>query len=200
MSVPQLSAAALRVLSSLSEKQRTVPDTYPMTLNALQSACNQKTSREPVLTLSEAEILAALDELRDLGWITEQSGGRASRFAQQFDKALQLPSQSVAILTVLMLRGPQTAGELRLNCERMHRFADISAVEAFLEELSERAAGALVRLLPRQPGARESRWVHLLGEVAEDAPAVAPSPDLLASLLQRVEVLEQAVAALQAAR
>lgn len=200
MNVPQLSVAALRVLSSLAEKQRTVPDTYPMTLNALQSACNQKTSREPVLSLTEAEILAALDELRDLGWVTEQSGGRASRFAQQFDKALQLPGQSAAILTVLMLRGPQTAGELRLNCERMHRFADISAVEAFLDELSERAAGPLVRLLPRQPGARESRWVHLLGEVVETAPAANASEDLISSLLQRVEALEQAVAALQAAR
>jgi uncharacterized protein YceH (UPF0502 family) len=160
--LPVLSLLETRVLGVLSEKQHTVPDTYPLSLNALVAGCNQKTSRHPVIEASEAEVQAAIDSLRGPALVVESSGGRVPRYAHNLGKVLQLPSQSIALLTVLMLRGPQTAGELRINCERLHRFADISAVEGFLQELAERAAGALVAELPRLPGARENRWAHLL--------------------------------------
>jgi hypothetical protein len=158
-----LSLLEIRVLGVLSEKQRTVPDSYPLTLNSLVSGCNQKTSRNPILEISEAEAQATLDSLKALSLVTESSGGRVYRYAHNLDGVLKIPSQSIVLLTVLMLRGPQTAGELRIASERMHNFADISSVEGFLEELAERAAGALVRKLPRLAGARESRWTHLLG-------------------------------------
>lgn len=158
-----LSPLELRVLGVLSEKQRTVPDSYPLTLNALVAGCNQKTSRNPIFEISDAEAQATLDSLRSLSLVTESSGGRVYRYAHNLDGVLKIPSQSIVLLTVLMLRGPQTAGELRIASERMHNFADISSVEAFLEELADRPAGALVRKLPRLAGARESRWTHLLG-------------------------------------
>lgn len=177
MTLPMLSLLETRVLGVLAEKQRTVPDTYPLTLNALVAGCNQKTSREPVMEATEAEVAAALDTLRGLTLIMESSGGRVSRYAHNIERVLQIPTQSTALLATLMLRGPQTAGELRINCERLHKFADISAVEGFLNELAERSAGALVVELPRQPGSRENRWAHLLcGEPsAADLAAATPA-------------------------
>jgi uncharacterized protein YceH (UPF0502 family) len=157
-----LSLLETRVLGTLVEKQHTVPDTYPLTLNALISGCNQKTSRSPVMEASETEVQATLDNLKRRNLVIESSGSRVARYAHNVDSVLKVPSQSVAILTVLMLRGPQTPGELRINCERLHRFADLSAVEAFLQELAARPAGALVVQLARLPGARENRWAHLL--------------------------------------
>jgi uncharacterized protein YceH (UPF0502 family) len=160
--LPVLSLLETRVLGVLAEKQRTVPDSYPLTLNSLVSGCNQKSSRDPVIEASESEVQAALDSLRTLSLIIETSGGRASRYAHNIERVLHIPTQSIALLTMLFLRGPQTAGELRISCERMHKFADISSVESFLTELAERAAGGLVVELPRQPGSRENRWMHLL--------------------------------------
>lgn len=160
--LPILSLLETRILGVLAEKQRTVPDTYPMTLNSLVAGCNQKTSRDPVIDVSEAEAQAAIDSLKGLTLVIESSGGRVQRFSHNIERVLQVPSQSTALLAVLMLRGPLTAGELRINSERMHKFADISAVEGFLHELAERQAGALVVELARQPGARENRWAHLL--------------------------------------
>jgi tripartite-type tricarboxylate transporter receptor subunit TctC/uncharacterized protein YceH (UPF0502 family) len=157
-----LSLLETRVLGTLYEKQHTVADSYPLTLNALVSGCNQKTSRSPVMDASEAEVLACLDSLKSANLVMETSGGRVSRYSHNIERLLQVPSQSAALLTALMLRGPQTAGELRMNCERLHSFADISAVEGFLEELAARPAGALVVQLPRVPGSRENRWAHLL--------------------------------------
>ena len=157
-----LSATECRVLGVLVEKQRTVPDSYPMTLNDLIGGCKQKTSREPIMDLDEAQVLAALDGLRQHTLIVESSGGRVPRFGHNMERVLGIPTQSAALLAVLMLRGPQTAGELRQNCERLHRFADISATEAFLEELASHRDGALAKLLPRQPGSREPRWQHTL--------------------------------------
>ena len=172
--LPTLSLLETRVLGVLVEKQRTVPDSYPLTLNALVSGCNQKTSRNPVLELSDAQAQAALDSLKGYSLVTESSGGRTFRYGHNADRVLRVPSQSVILLAVLMLRGPQTAGELRIACDRMHNFADISSVEAFLDELAERPAGALVMKLSRLPGARESRWAHLLsGTPADDAPGTA---------------------------
>ncbi len=169
VALPTLSLLETRVLGVLVEKQHTVPDAYPLTLNALVAGCNQKTSREPIVNASEAEVQATVDRLRILSLVVESSGGRVMRYAHNVERALALPSQAVALLAALMLRGPQTAGELRINCERLHRFADISALEAFLQELAARPAGALVVELARQPAARETRWAHLLSS----APAIA---------------------------
>ena len=175
--LPILSLLETRVLGVLCEKQHTVPDTYPLSLNALVAGCNQKTSRHPIIEVSEAEVQAALDSLKSPALVIESSGGRVPRYAHNMEKALRLPAQSVALLTVLMLRGPQTAGELRINCERLHKFADISAVEGFLQELVGRPEGAMVVELPRQPGSRENRWAHLLSgaPAVEEALAAAPS-------------------------
>ena len=188
-----LSLLETRVLGTLYEKERTVPDSYPLTLNALVSGCNQKTSRSPVMEASDAEVQAALDGLKAANLVMESSGGRVSRYTQNLERVFQVPSQSAAILTVLMLRGPQTAGELRINCERLHSFADISAVQGFLDELAARPAGALVMELPRLPGARENRWAHLLSG--------APKPEVLPAskegLAETVTRLEGEVAALK---
>jgi hypothetical protein len=155
----------------LVEKQHTVPDSYPLTLNALVSGCNQKTSRDPVMEATESDVQAALDRLKSLSLVVETSGGRVMRYAHNAGKALSLPPQSVALLAVMFLRGPQTPGELRINSERLHRFGDILAVEGFLGELAERG---FVRELARAPGAREARWMHLLsGEPSTAAPAAA---------------------------
>ncbi|MBZ0104841.1 MAG: YceH family protein [Sulfuricella denitrificans] len=175
--LPVLSLLETRVLGVLAEKQHTVPDTYPLTLNSLAAGCNQKTSRDPVIEASEADVLTAIDSLRALTLVVESSGGRVQRYAHNLERVLLVPSQSVALLVTLMLRGPQTAGELRLNSERLHKFSDISAVEAFLHELAERSTGALVAELPRQPGARENRWAHLLsGKPVIDEPSHAVAP------------------------
>lgn len=160
--IPILSLLETRVLGVLAEKQRTVPDSYPLTLNSLVSGCNQKSSRDPVIEATEEEVQVALDNLRAHSLIVETSGGRSARYGHNIERVLHIPTQSTALLSMLMLRGPQTAGELRINCERLHKFADISSVEGFLAELSERAESPLVVELPRQPGSRENRWTHLL--------------------------------------
>ncbi|HTL77503.1 MAG TPA: YceH family protein [Casimicrobiaceae bacterium] len=198
MTPPLLSAGEGRVLGVLIEKQRTVPDAYPLTLNALVAGCNQKSSRDPLLDLSYSDVQRALDALRDRALVIETSGGRVMRYAHNAERVLAVPSQSVALLAVLLLRGPQTAGELRINTERMHRFADISTVDAFLRELAERQAGALVAELPRTPGTRETRWTQLLTQTApEAAPAGATTQAATASLGDEVAALRAEVAALR---
>ncbi|KDP83325.1 YceH family protein [Cupriavidus basilensis] len=155
-----------RVLAVLLEKQHTVPDTYPLSLNALTSGCNQKTARSPVMNATEAEILTAIDGLKRLSLVMEGSSSRVPRFEQNMKRVLGVPSQSVALLATLLLRGPQTVAELRLNSARLHAFADISSVEVFLEELASAEPPFVVKL-PRAPGGRENRWMHLLcGEVS----------------------------------
>jgi uncharacterized protein YceH (UPF0502 family) len=193
--LPPLSLLETRVLGTLVEKQRTVPDTYPLSVNALQAGCNQKTSRNPVLDASEGDIVQALDVLKGLWLVNEVSGSRVSRFEHRLEKILGVPTQASALLAVLMLRGPQTAGELRLNCDRLHRFADISSVEAFLEELAGREEGALVVELPRLPGARENRWMHLLSGQPEIDAATPARQAPHAS--QEIEELKARVAALE---
>ena len=181
MSLRPLSLLEARVLGVLIEKAHTVPDSYPLSLNSLTLGCNQKTARDPVLNATEAEVQVTADALKTLSLAFESSGSRVSRYEHNLGRALGLPSQSVALLAVLMLRGPQTASELRTNCDRLHRFADLSSVEAFLEELAERSVekgGALVLLLPRAPGAREPRWAQLLcGPVDVSAMPVAPGAE-----------------------
>lgn len=190
----------------LVEKQHTVPDSYPLTLNALASGCNQKTSRDPVIEATEAEVQGAIDRLKALSMVVESSGGRVMRYAHNAGKVLGIPPQSMALLAVLFLRGPQTPGELRINSERLHKFGDILSVQAFLEELAERRDGALVRELPRQPGAREARWTHLLsGEPAANggmASAAAAADDAvtvseIATLRANVDRLESELASLK---
>ena len=212
-----LSPTEARVLATLMEKARTVPDSYPLTLNSLASGCNQKTSREPVMNLSEADILSALDSLRDRHLVIEVSGQRAMRWEHNFERVLGVPSQAGALLGLLMLRGPQTAAELRTNAERWHRFADTGSVEAFLEELQDRSeekGGALVQLLPKAPGAREARWAQLLcGAPSLPAPgstgsghsgngatvSSAADASRIEALEARVELLEAQVQRLRAA-
>ena len=202
-----LSAAEARVLATLMEKARTVPDSYPLTLNSLQSGCNQKSSREPVMNLSEGEIAQALEALRERTLVFESSGGRTTRYEHNFERAVGLPSQASALLGLLLLRGPQTAGELRLNAERWHRFADIGSVEVFLEELQDRPAdkgGALVVKLARAPGAREQRWAQLLCGPVDATQQAVPTPSTgsgsnaaLDALVERVAALEAQVQKLQ---
>ncbi|WP_321889530.1 YceH family protein [Paraburkholderia bannensis] len=158
-----------RIVGVLIEKQHTVPDTYPLSLNALASGCNQKTARSPVMNVSEAEILNAIEDLKHVSLVFEGSSSRVPRFEHNLNRVLGIPGQAVALLTVLLLRGAQTAAELRLNSARLHGFADVSSVEAFLDELAEREPPLVVKL-PRAPGERESRWMHLLcGEVSMPA-------------------------------
>lgn len=207
-SLRELSLLETRVLGVLSEKQKTIPDTYPLTLNALVAGCNQKSSRNPVINSSQSEIQEAVDNLKFLSFIIESSGGRSVRYAHNIERVLQIPTQSSALLTILMLRGPQTAGELRINSERLHKFADISSVESFLNELSERSVGSLTKELPRLPGARENRWVHLLsGEPAIEVDKIIDSSvartehtsatDEIAELKTKVVALEAEVTALR---
>ena len=166
MTLPRpLTPIELRVLGTLLEKARTVPDTYPLSLNLVVTGCNQKTSREPVMNVSEAQVQETLDDLKALSLAIESHGSRVAKYEHNLQRVLHVPDQSAVLLGLLMLRGPQTAGELRINADRWHRFADISSVEGFLNELAERPAdkgGPLVVLLPRAPGAREARWAHLL--------------------------------------
>jgi hypothetical protein len=193
MDLPVLSLLETRVLGVLVEKQHTVPDTYPLTLHALTAGCNQKSSRDPVLEATDAETQLAVDRLRGLSLVVESSGGRVMRYAHNVGRVLAIPSAAVALLATLLLRGPQTVAEIRQNGERLHRFADLSAVEAYLDELAARPAGPLVVELPRTPGTREARWAHLLA----GPPAVAPIPEGPAGApAERVTVSE--IAALKA--
>lgn len=200
----RLTAIEARVLATLMEKARTVPDSYPLSSNTLMLGCNQKSSRDPVMELTEAEIATALDTLMPMNLVRTTSGSRVARFEHNFQRGVGVPEQSAVVLGLLMLRGPQTAGELRLNAERWYRFADISSVEGFLEELQDRSAekgGPLVVKLPRTSGAREQRWAHLLcGPI--DASALAASGRLAdshasSSNTERIDRLEAEVASLR---
>jgi uncharacterized protein YceH (UPF0502 family) len=176
--LPLLSLLETRVLGVLVEKERTVADTYPLSLNSLVSGCNQKTNREPILEATEAEVQAAVDVLKSRTLVIESSGARVARFSHNVGRVLRLPDQSVALLAGLMLRGAQTSAELRTGTERLHRFADISSVEAFLDELAARPdeqGGALVKRLARRPGEREVRWMHCLSGVPSDDAGAVPS-------------------------
>ena len=201
-----LSATEARVLGTLMEKARTVPDSYPLSLNSLVLGCNQKSSREPLMVVTEAQAAEALDNLKALNLVRESAVGRVLRFEHNFQRGIKVPEQSAVLLGLLMLRGAQTAGELRLNSERWYKFADISSVDGFLEELQDRTAdkgGPLVVKLPRSAGMREQRWMHLLcGPVNLDA--IHPGNSPLTSLggpeagwVQRVAALEEEVAQLR---
>jgi hypothetical protein len=196
--IRELTPVEARVLAVLVEKQHTVPDSYPLSLNTLTLGCNQKTAREPVMSLAEAEVLAALNALKDLSLVFEVSGSRVTRFEHNFKRVYGIPGQAEALLTVLLLRGPQTVAELRLNAERLHRFADLSSVEGFLNELAARET-PLARLLPKAPGAREPRWVSLLcGAPDISTQASAPAPGGRSELADEVAALRLELDALKA--
>jgi len=186
MTLRSLSLLEARVLGVLIEKAHTVPDSYPLSLNSLTLGCNQKTARDPVLNATEAEVQDAANALKALHLVFEASGSRVTRYEHNAGRALALPSQSIALLATLVLRGPQTVSELRTASERLHRFADLSSVEGFLDELAARPdekGGALVVKLPRAPGAREPRWAHLLSGAVDvsSMPVAADSADFVAA-------------------
>jgi uncharacterized protein YceH (UPF0502 family) len=211
-----LSAPEIRVLGSLIEKQRTTPDAYPLSLNSLRLACNQATSREPVVEYDEATVRDALHRLgrRRFTRLASGAGSRAAKYRQLFDETVGLSAAEMAVLGVLMLRGPQTPGELRQRTERLHRFADPEEIQATLDRLIDRG---LVARQPRRPGQKEERYAHRLDEDAEDAPEregyvtvaaaapAAPAPaapaddDRLARLEAEVAELRTEVAALREA-
>ena len=194
-------AAELRVLGALIEKQRTTPDVYPLSLNALRAACNQTTNRDPVVEYDEPTIRAALERLGRKSWtrLASGPGSRAVKYRHLFDEALRLSTAELSLLAVLMLRGPQTPGELRSRVERLHPFASADELQETLNGLIERE---LVARLPRRPGQKEERYSQLLGGETEapTAPerAVPDAPDRLRDLEDRVARLEHEVASLRA--
>ncbi|MGJ0478558.1 DUF480 domain-containing protein [Pantoea agglomerans] len=199
-----LSAQAMRVLGCLLEKQVTTPEQYPLSLNGVVVACNQKSNREPVMELSESEVQNQLDLLEKRHLITASSaaGQRVVKYEQRFCNsafgALKLNSAEVALLTLLLLRGPQTPGELRTRSGRLHEFSDVSEVEQTLEGLMQRDDSAQVIRLAREPGKRESRFMHLLGDERDQPQAATDTPEEQGDLAARVATLEQQVAELQA--
>ncbi|XTZ36927.1 YceH family protein [Salmonella enterica] len=200
----QLSAVEARVIGSLLEKQVTTPEQYPLSMNGVVMACNQKTNREPVMNLSESEVQDVLDALVKRHYLRTVSGfgNRVTKYEQRFCNSefgdLKLSAAEVALVTTLLLRGPQTPGELRIRAERMHKFSDTAEVENALQQLAAREDGPFVVRLPREPGKRESRFMHLFsGDIqpradVDEAPAT-PAEGLVA----RVELLESEVAELR---
>jgi uncharacterized protein YceH (UPF0502 family) len=209
-------AVEIRVLGCLIEKQRTTPDVYPLTLNALRLACNQSTNRDPVVDYDENTIRGAIDRLVQRKWVTlaSWSNRRSMKYRHTLDGALGLDDPEMAVLDVLMLRGPQTPGELKARTERMHRFADMEQLTGTLKRLIERQLAAR---LERRPGQREERYAHLLGseegaepaaavaepaapgaEPASPAPPATPAPTAAESHEQRFERLERELAQLRA--
>jgi uncharacterized protein len=182
-------AVELRVLGCLLEKQRTTPDQYPLTLNALRLACNQATNRDPVVDYDEETIRGAVARLRRREWIRFASGqgSRAAKYRHLLDEALKLDAAEQAVLTVMLLRGPQTPGELKGRTERLHPFGSLADVEQTIERLIERGYAERV---DRRPGQKEDRFAHLLGETEGTVPTV--------SLEERVARLEREVAELRA--
>jgi hypothetical protein len=193
-----LTAAEVRVLGALIEKGITTPEYYPLSLNAVVNACNQKSSRDPVMELSEADVRSALFELEQIGLVRVLADSRVSKFEHLAYGKLALGRPETAVLGLLLLRGPQTPAELRARAERMYSFDDVAAVAAVLERLASREEPLVVQLA-RQAGARESRWMHRLsGEVeAPRDPSVAASTAPASGLQERVAELEQIVQSLE---
>lgn len=209
-----LDIASLRVLGALMEKEMTTPENYPLSLNSLISACNQRSSREPVLDLSEDDVRQALHVLEDLALVTPTRDSRVPKYEHRARTVFNLRRDETAIVCLLLLRGPQTPGELRSRSDRMHSFDDLGSVVSALERLAGRAAagpeakpgeGPLTVLLPRQPGAREARYAHLLGDPAALAAQSEPnatsrgerSPAPLSQLEAEVEALRARVQELE---
>jgi uncharacterized protein len=190
----------LRVLGALIEKESTTPEYYPMSLNSLVAACNQKTNRWPVTEYAEDDVTAALDGLKARGFAAAITGGaRVTKFAERFTEKLNLGRRETAILCVLMLRGQQTVGEIKGRTERMYGFADLDETETVLQKLMDRDEGALVQKLPHAPGTKEPRYAQTLGGPVEVtlAPGVQPSTDRISLLEAEVGRLREEVAELR---
>ena len=193
----ELSAIQVRVLGCLIEKKETTPDQYPLTLNALKNACNQKTARNPVTSYTDGEVGHTLRELETLGLVREAWGARVAKYEHLAAKGLNLHGKGLAVLCPLMLRGPQTLGELRINSHRLYEFDDLDDLQYALKRLSEHEPPMVVKL-PRQPGQKEERYAHLLSgepEIPEVLPGRAHLPK--DELLSRIEILESELEALQ---
>jgi uncharacterized protein YceH (UPF0502 family) len=189
----------VRILGSLMEKQLTTPEYYPLTLNALVAACNQKSNREPVMELGESDIERALNRLQDEKLVWRVMGGRAVRFDHNLDALWHINRREKALLTLLFLRGPQTAGEMRGRSDRLHTFESVAEVDQLLRDMAAQSE-PLVRELPRRPGQKEERWVHVAGgAVVEAAPVIGDESAPRATgepLSTRVTRLEEQMAAL----
>jgi len=207
---PELTPAQTRVLAALIEKEITTPDQYPLTLRALTAACNQKSNRHPVMALTEEEVTEALDDLRyeqHLVWHVDQAGSRVSKYRHGLLKAYNLNPRDLAVMCELMLRGPQTQGELRTHCERLAPFESVADVGDTLCELSDWAGTALVVQLPPGPGRREPRYAHCLGRPedleasaqADAAERARPAAPAAPSREARIAALESELAALRSA-
>ncbi|MEW6128987.1 MAG: YceH family protein [Acidobacteriota bacterium] len=198
-----LNEVEVRVLGCLVEKQITLPDYYPLSLNALINACNQKSSRNPVVAYDEQTVMRALDSLRDKGlaWVFRGADSRVPKYGHVFEKSFELNQEEIAVLCVLMLRGAQTPGEIRTRCNPLWNFDSLDEVEAALQRLLERDTGALVVKLPRQAGTKEARFMHLLaGEVKVDYEEAPPAREASAPRTrideERIIQLETQVATL----
>ena len=200
--VMQLTPIEARVLGSLIEKEITTPEYYPLSLNALLAACNQKSSREPVMTVTEEDARGALRSLEDADLVSVDHGSRVQRYEHRARTVFHLRRDETAILCLLLLRGPQTPGELRSRADRLHTFEDIGAVNAALARMAAPAdlrPEPMAVQLARQPGAKEQRYAHTMGDPADLASASAPSPAAPqhAGMAERVTRLEEEVAALR---
>lgn len=205
-SPPLLTPIEARILGSLVEKASTTPDVYPLTLNNLVLACNQKTAREPMMSLDTGEVGHALRQLEPRGLVKSEYGARSERYQHRLDRVFDLTPAQACLLALLFLRGPQTLHELLARSERMFRFGNTDDIRHALDRLAEREP-SMVRRLPRGPGQREDRYAHLLcGEPSVDARPAGmaerdhdgPQADLVTGLLSRIESLEARVAALEA--
>jgi uncharacterized protein len=203
----QLTAEQVRVVGALIEKQLTTPQQYPLSVNALIAACNQTTNRDPVVSYSEDTVRDALVGLRDEGLTRTMyaTGSRTPKYAHRLDEHFDLAPAQLAIMGLLLLRGPQTVGELRTRSDRAHPFSGLDEVEQTLQSLAEHPYGALVERLERRPGQKEARWRHLIGPAVHaepgEAPAQASSPAArtgLQALVEEVAALRQEVAQLRA--
>jgi uncharacterized protein YceH (UPF0502 family) len=192
-----LDSAEARVLGALMEKEATTPEYYPLSLNALVNACNQKSNREPVVNYDEDTVIDALDRLRDKRLsLTITGNGRVHKYSQRISETLNLGRRESAVLCVLLLRGPQTLNEITTRCERMYNFTELSETELVLDKLSNWADGAMVRKLPKLPGQKEQRYMHLLsGE--PDVEAMAEASSAVAAAPSRVEKLDHELASLR---
>jgi hypothetical protein len=200
-----LNPVEARVLGALIEKEIATPDYYPLTLNALTLACNQTSNRDPVVDFDETQVVRALDSLRDKKWAFLYGGAQARvpRYGHKFNEVLDVSRAETAVLCVLLLRGPQTVGEIRTRTGRLHEFESLAEAEAVLEALASRPDRPLVTKLPRQSGMKEQRYAQLLGELPEAAPegSAAPAPEAATLAVraenERMARLEGEVAALR---
>ena len=202
--IPRLNTVEVRVLGCLLEKEKTTPEYYPLTPNALTNACNQKSSRDPVMELTQSLVIRAIFSLKDRGFVIDKNeeGGRVTKYAHNFSKLMSATNEERAVLCILMLRGPQTAGEIKNRSERLADFNSPAEVESILQTLATRVDGPYTILLPRQTGQKERRYAHLFsGDPSEVKPALTdsetpkaanlPLEDRIANLEKRIDALEK---------